>query len=169
MPGVGALVAIAWSRALRARARCLGDSKRDPPLDHRLALPSLHVADDASQGAVQVLDRVGRGEGAAERGRQVETEDGERLVETLAQASGGGVFAIRLEPRYDLQKQLLGGAPTPAPVGVAHLAAAVGTTLLWQMVTYVARLVDLAALHNRSVAEDVGQRLADALTAVDDE
>src|SRR5208283_1348201 len=74
--------------------------------------------------------------------------------ETLAQASGGGVFAIRIEPRYDLQKQLLGGARTPAPVGVAHLAADVGTTLLWQMVTYVARLVDLAALHNRSAVDD---------------
>jgi hypothetical protein len=43
-------------------------------------------------------------------------------------------------------------------IGVAHLAAGVGTTLLWQMVTSVAPPVDLAALHNRSVAEDVGQR-----------
>src|SRR5205085_3831172 len=83
------------------------DAKGDPAANHALIAPSLDVARDAPQRPVHVLDRVGRGERSAHGPVGYQAHHGERLVESLAQAGGGAVLAIGVEPRGELQQLLL--------------------------------------------------------------
>src|SRR3954470_15746026 len=102
-------------------ALCLTDTQRHPATDHRLSLPPFHVPADAAQSAIHILDGIRRRERAEERLGQVEAKNGETLVQTLAETRGSAVFAVRLEPRCQLKKQLLRYLHTLTLVCFAHL------------------------------------------------
>src|SRR6516165_11337309 len=67
----------------------------DPAHEHRPVAPAAHVAREAADAAVEVLDRVRRAQRAVERAGHPEALERERLVEAFAQGRGrAGVRAL---------------------------------------------------------------------------
>jgi hypothetical protein len=70
------------AHATEAAARFV-EAGRDPAHEHAPVAPAADVADEATDEAVQVLDRVGAAERAVERARDAEPLQGQRLVEAF--------------------------------------------------------------------------------------
>jgi hypothetical protein len=134
----------------------------DPTDNHRAVPPAAHVASEGSHRAMEVLDGVGRAERSVEGAADSETLQREHLVEPFAQrGSGSGMILIeRASKCLEL---------TPSQRGIVRLvglrehSADVGVHRLGEMIEDVALLVDLAALDDGEISEEVEHGLVDPL------
>ena len=72
----------------------LEDPDRDPVHDHAAVSPALDVAREATEQAVQVLDRVRAAQRPVEGARDAEPLQGQRLLEPLAQRRGSAGMRV---------------------------------------------------------------------------
>src|SRR5713101_5157652 len=71
-----------------------------PTQRHRTTAPARHPLRHALERSLEVLDRVRRAEGTVQRSLRAEGQQGERLVEALAQG-GDGARVLGLDPSLD--------------------------------------------------------------------
>src|SRR5262249_6446871 len=78
------------------------DTGGDPPEHHLPSTPALDVALHVTGAAEETLCRVGGRQGSPQASRQVQREDGERLVESFADALGRAGM-VRFEAPREIQ------------------------------------------------------------------
>ncbi len=121
---------------------------------------------DAHPG-VWAFDDVGGGQAAAQRGRYIQTVDGEALVQTFDQTAGRGrVFLIQPCGQFLDARHAFLGREFP---GRAEHAFDLRPVFFGQVAEHVAQLVGAAALHRLVGAEDGVDGDPQRLGAVDDE
>src|SRR5262252_2487859 len=108
----------------------LEQAEPGPAPNHVAASPALDVARDVAERADEILDTVGGGEEAAQRGRQVELEDGERLLQPFAQARRGVGLAVALQPRGEFAELPARRGRAGGPVGATQTRPDVGLAAL---------------------------------------
>ena len=139
-----------------------------PALAHVAVLPALHVALGVADDLDHALARVRRAQRLGELAGDPEPHQRQRVLEAFAQRAGGvgpGPVELCGEQLEPLLGELgVGQRPRRAHPGADLVAVALG-----QQIADVALLVALAAMHERVLAEDVADRLAQRLAAVDDE
>lgn len=88
----------------------LEDARGDPALHHAAIAPPLHVASDATDAAVQVLDRVRRSEGPFESEGQLHVDFGISVDVAHRTAGDEPPRSLAGTPSYMAPEQLFGSA-----------------------------------------------------------
>lgn len=143
------------------------DGHADPATDHRAVLPTVDAPGRAADGAHQVPDGIGRRERARQRARELQIQDGQRFLQPLAQGRGGVIVTVALEPRDEALQPAAGRVGPGSPVGLAHLAEHPALGLPGQVVVDVSHFVELAALDQDLIAEDLTQGSSQTASAVE--
>ena len=131
------------------------DAGGDPAQHHLAAPPARDVTLHVTGPADEALDGVRRSERALEPGREVQRQDGHRLLEPFPH-TGGCSGMLPVEAACEVPKQPRGGRDILALIRPPENRLHPGPLTLWQVVEDVAGLVDLATLPERGTVEHRG-------------
>ncbi len=132
----------------------------------RIILPPLHSTGEAPDRAHEVLDRVRRRELTFKLLREAESLHGERLVESFFER-GRRTWMLLAKPSHEAGQHRARAFDIGRGVRVAHRLPHRRAHVVGELVEHVARLVSLAALNDRALAEHVADSLRERLRAVD--
>src|SRR3989449_9888866 len=139
----------------------------DPPPAHVAIAAALDVPPDVPQRPDEILDAVRGREEVAQGRRPPQLQYGERFLQAFAHTASGIGVAVPLQPRRERRQLTARGRRAGRPIRSTHARPDVGVTRLRHEGVEVAPLVQLAALDHRGVAEDITERLAQPLAAID--
>lgn len=143
------------------------DPSRDPPQHHLTTAPPLDVALHVTRAAEQTLRGVGGGQGPAKSRGEFQREHRERFVESFTHALGG-TGILGLEPAREVEQQPLCQLRIGGLVGTPQDRLRPRAVAIAQVLQNVPHLVDLAALHERRIAEGGAHGFAQRLGAIED-
>jgi len=131
------------------------DAGGDPAQHHLAAPPARDVTLHLTGPADKALDGVGRSERALKPGREVQRQDGHRLLEPFPH-TGCCAGMLPVEAAREVPQQPRRGCDIRALIRPPEDRLHPGLLPLWQVVEDVAGLVDLATLHERGAVEHRG-------------
>jgi len=143
---------------------------RPSPIHRRRMSPSrqrFDVSRDVPERADQILDTVRRREEAAERRRQPQLQYRERFLEAFAHTGGGIGLAVSRQPRRERRQLPARRGRAGRSIGPPQGRPDVRLAGFRHEGVEVAPLVPVAALNDCGVAEDIAERFAQPLAAVD--
>src|SRR5207244_12375314 len=135
----------------------------DPPPAHVAIAPAFDVPRDVPERADQILDTVRRREEAAERRRQPQLQYRERFLEAFAHTGGGIGLAVSRQPRRERRQLPARRGRAGRSIGPPQGRPDVRLAGFRHEGVEVAPLVQLAALNDCGVAEDIAERFAQPL------
>src|SRR5262249_15777754 len=148
--------------------RVLGKRGADPAKEHSPVLPSTNVAAEAYDRAVEILDRVRAPQRAIQRSGDTELLKREGLFEPLAQRSCGS-WMLALERTREPLKLATGELGIGGLVRLPHRPRPPRGPRLPEMTGHLAGLMNVAAMDDAELPEELRDRLADPLAPVDHE
>src|SRR5215470_3669535 len=146
----------------------LTQRRSDPAKEHRAISPPSHVSAEGDDRAVEILDRVGAAKRPIERPGDSESLQSESLLQPFTHRSRGARMIALERPRQALELAL-GEVGVGRLVGLIHRATDVGVHGLGKMTKHVADLVEVAAMHDGQIAEELGDGPPDSLAPIDHE